>query len=938
MARAATAAVRLLTGEREPVRLATTGNVTLYGLQTIDGVLTEVADRVLVKDQTAGAQNGIYTASAGEWYRAADARTARTMQKGTTVHVQEGTANNSKTYSFQTYQPVIGTDDIVLTFYQSDDIVGDMEAAASGFVDAAAASAAQALAAMTTAVDPQFSTLAIAQAYSPVVAPTYIRTAFYDTNQVAGSGGVYKNNGTTIGDLVIILSGSGTHVGYTLTGTPNASQKGARKDNTTDDGPATQAAHDLALGGVEFLAGTHKLVPTGTSPFTLGNQPNNIYRSVALTADNVTFSGDDAVLHGVSRPGVIAADVQPVFSTNKNLTQGTRKNIKFKGLKFDSNNDGDVTNSNQRFLYAVGVDGLKILDMEAGSSGARRGYFSHIQNSRDIQINAHYHHKMTGGFNIRYCENFVLTNFIFKDFSEAIDLDGTSKRVIIRNGIFEGIARTSQCIDINDQVDASIGDFSVYLVGNIATINYKTTTPDTYSEYVANSPVRNFQLSKRITVSNISGSAIGDGVLPSFYIGWDWAAGNHAGAGPVSEITLDNITLDDVSFISVLEAQDLVLRNITLQRALSSAGFAAVDMRSSAANGDQLAWSGLDVRIDGMRIENAQRGAVKISVPSRALVNGLITKGNNTLGGADADLIITSMHTRACRAVVDECDIEGNVTINGDSTAIAAWAPNTFYKRNSIRTNGGNFYRSVAEGYSAAATGPVSTSSLAEVDDGSALAALWSGSTAYVVDDVVKNGSAYYTCMVAGTSAATVGPTGSDHRILDGTTLVWRPISGFVTWEYLPTPYSVRWGKNNRVRGTVTLQGDAQKYIYGESANAEVGDLAATGTVNKSVFVARRRSLVTRVSYQTTANVVADPTNYRTLLLRRYRAGVAATVSTIDTTTTGFTASVFRDGGVTASPAGTYMEPGDVLQLTSNVAGTGVAITGLGFTVDYIEY
>ncbi|MFB9978713.1 hypothetical protein ACFSQQ_19300 [Mesorhizobium kowhaii] len=96
MARPATAAVRLLTGEREPVRLATTGNIILSGLKTIDGVLTEVGDRVLVKNQADATTNGIYTASAGQWYRAADARTSRTMQKGTTVYVQEGTANFAK--------------------------------------------------------------------------------------------------------------------------------------------------------------------------------------------------------------------------------------------------------------------------------------------------------------------------------------------------------------------------------------------------------------------------------------------------------------------------------------------------------------------------------------------------------------------------------------------------------------------------------------------------------------------------------------------------------------------------------------------------------------------------------------------------------------------------------------------------------------------------
>ncbi|ANT51229.1 right-handed parallel beta-helix repeat-containing protein [Mesorhizobium amorphae] len=114
MAQPATAAVRLLTGEREPVRLATTGNIDVDtgGLLTIDGVVTEVGDRVLVKDQTDGSENGIRTASEGQWYRAADARTARTMQKGMTVRVQEGATNADKVFLFNTDDPQVGDDDI----------------------------------------------------------------------------------------------------------------------------------------------------------------------------------------------------------------------------------------------------------------------------------------------------------------------------------------------------------------------------------------------------------------------------------------------------------------------------------------------------------------------------------------------------------------------------------------------------------------------------------------------------------------------------------------------------------------------------------------------------------------------------------------------------------------------------------------------------------
>lgn len=56
----------------EAVRLATTANITLAGLQTIDGVALATGNRVLVKNQSNDAQNGIYIAQTGAWNRASD--------------------------------------------------------------------------------------------------------------------------------------------------------------------------------------------------------------------------------------------------------------------------------------------------------------------------------------------------------------------------------------------------------------------------------------------------------------------------------------------------------------------------------------------------------------------------------------------------------------------------------------------------------------------------------------------------------------------------------------------------------------------------------------------------------------------------------------------------------------------------------------------------
>lgn len=57
---------------KQAVKCATTANITLSGLQTIDTYTTLSGDRVLVKNQSTSAENGIYIAGAGAWSRSSD--------------------------------------------------------------------------------------------------------------------------------------------------------------------------------------------------------------------------------------------------------------------------------------------------------------------------------------------------------------------------------------------------------------------------------------------------------------------------------------------------------------------------------------------------------------------------------------------------------------------------------------------------------------------------------------------------------------------------------------------------------------------------------------------------------------------------------------------------------------------------------------------------
>jgi hypothetical protein len=78
---------------KDSVRVATTANITLSGLQTIDGVSLSTGDRVLVKDQTNPAQNGIYNSTGSAWVRATDFDTSAKVTPGAFTFVESGTVN-----------------------------------------------------------------------------------------------------------------------------------------------------------------------------------------------------------------------------------------------------------------------------------------------------------------------------------------------------------------------------------------------------------------------------------------------------------------------------------------------------------------------------------------------------------------------------------------------------------------------------------------------------------------------------------------------------------------------------------------------------------------------------------------------------------------------------------------------------------------------------
>jgi len=108
-------------GIKMPVRVATTGNITLYGAQAIDGVAVTSGDRVLVKNQNTPSQNGIYDADTGTWTRSADFDGPYDVTKGTLVSVTDGTVNGWTVWRMAASDPTIGTDAITFDKALIDD-------------------------------------------------------------------------------------------------------------------------------------------------------------------------------------------------------------------------------------------------------------------------------------------------------------------------------------------------------------------------------------------------------------------------------------------------------------------------------------------------------------------------------------------------------------------------------------------------------------------------------------------------------------------------------------------------------------------------------------------------------------------------------------------------------------------------------------------------
>lgn len=694
----------------------------------------------------------------------------------------------------------------------------------------------------------------------------------------------------------------------------------------TDLGPEIQSVLDeiSAPAKVIFPPADYIAQARDISSYFFANTRRGTYASIELNKSHVIFDGFAATLRAKGRARPDANDIQPVMATPKNIDVGTLVDIGFLGLAFDTNNDDDKINSNQRAPYLMGIDGLRFLSTICHSSGERRGSGPYLHNNHNIQIIGHRHQKVTSGGNRRYNRNLVEVGGIYCDYSEAIDLDGINWQVVHDAMVFESVNRKSQALDANSVVNGVFANMVVKLTGQFININHKNTTPPTFAQYVVPAWAANTRYaigekstndhgkeyvataegvsansggpagtgrdiadstvvwdyvqqnpstvtpSQRVVVSNIVGEQIGSATNPVIAIGTQWANA-HPGTRCEHDITLSNFMFEDTSYLAVNEASNLTLDNFYMGKVIVPDTAAALYMFSATTGDEQLAWSDLDVALKYGTIRSSERGILRAHRPRRIVIDHLRGSDLQTQAKGEPDVDITGLELRGAYVEIDGLDIPGDMVLSGNSALINAWA----------------------------------------------------ASTAYVQNKIVSHGGKYYRCRKSGISAS-AGPAMTTASVADGTCV----------WEWMPEPYTVLWGKRNQLRGRLTLQGDVHHHIHGENVHCPLPDLDMTGAATRVLYIARRRCTIARVTLSVAADVPADADNHRTVRLTRHRDGSATALSSV-TTASGWPAFAQIDCGF---PGGAALDIGDVVYFESVAAGLGAALTGMCLSLDVLEY
>ena len=283
-------------GPKAACAVATTVNITLSGLQTIDTYTTVAGDRVLVKNQSTSSQNGIYIASATAWTRSTDMDVWSEVPGAYTV-ILNGSQSNSGWVCTATTSGTIGVTAMPWVQFSGNSTYfagTGLTLASNTFsitnTGVTAASVGSASKTLTATVNAQGQLTALADT-NIAIAATQITSGTIDTARISGSYTGITGVGTLTAGLwnastiTVPYGGTGATslTGYVKGSGTSAFTASATIPNTDITGlgtMSTQNANSVAITGGSAALSTLKTL--GLTGYLYGNDTSAVTASTTI--------------------------------------------------------------------------------------------------------------------------------------------------------------------------------------------------------------------------------------------------------------------------------------------------------------------------------------------------------------------------------------------------------------------------------------------------------------------------------------------------------------------------------------------------------------------------------------------------------------------------------------------------------------------------------
>lgn len=357
-------------GIKVPCRAASTGVLTLSGEQTIDGVACVTGDRVLVKNQASGVDNGIYVVDTGTWDRAIDCDGTYDLVTGSLIKVNFGTAAQGFWYCSTTGTIVVGTTSIA--FAQASTILATISPFWQTVIDDLTSNAS-----LTTLTTTRAETGAVAvtllnkfrEIYSVMDfgatgnGSTDDSAAFQAAHDGMGASGgaifaphpsvAYALSTVTLSKQCF-LYGAGAHSGGTLIAANSATA------NTFDITGSSVTIRDIAFTSTPTRsAGSYILCDTASSKVTLEDlYMDKWFRGVTLSGVSDFSLRRVDLISGVATTGIGVNVTSGLLINLNNVTvSNAAASEPFAGMQVT--NCGDITMEGCSFLH--NITGLRLV-------------------------------------------------------------------------------------------------------------------------------------------------------------------------------------------------------------------------------------------------------------------------------------------------------------------------------------------------------------------------------------------------------------------------------------------------------------------------------------------------------------------------------------------------------------------------------------------------